>query len=195
MADKITIEGPPEGKITVGKEETITLTLGEGTTGGPLNVAVKSEFTPKPLEVKDTSAGKDHGEMVITFVPRATGKHTFELTWGPDAIPGTPLELICDGEVVRDASKVEVKDIPAVNKVNEEIKFAVAVAEEAGPGPLHVDASGPSEATIELTNEGTGQFSVCMKVSSKGTYKVGVYWGDSSNPVPGSPFEVAVAEE
>ena len=58
---------------------------------------------------------------------------------------------------------------------------------------IQVDASGPSEPEIELQNIGNGKFSVQLKVTKPGSYKVAVAWGDCA--VPGSPFTIEIKAE
>eukprot|EP01012_Entosiphon_sulcatum_P037482 TRINITY_DN480_c0_g1_i1.p1 TRINITY_DN480_c0_g1~~TRINITY_DN480_c0_g1_i1.p1 ORF type:complete len:193 (-),score=33.09 TRINITY_DN480_c0_g1_i1:12-590(-) len=191
MADKITITAPANTP-KVGEKSEIVLAIGEGAGTGPLNVAVKSQLTPKPLEVQDNG----NSTMTISFVPRATGKHEFDLTWADAPIPGGhPLILEVTGEVHRDASKVTVKGEKLGQTVTTNTDFVLEVTapEEAGPGPLQVDASGPAEPVIDLKNTGGGNFTVTIKGPKAGTYKVGINWGDN-NPVPGSPFEVKFAD-
>jgi|UniRef100_A0A7S4LN52 filamin len=188
MADKVTVSGPAlEGAQYMASSELI-FTIGDGAGQGPLGVSVKSQLTPKPLEVKDNG----NGTMSVLFTPRATGKHIFELKWGNDPIKQSPIEVEVTGEVQRDPSKVVVERSEE-GIVNQPVKMEVTAPDEAGPGPLQVDASGPSEPEIELQNIGNGKFSVQLKVTKPGSYKVAVAWGDCA--VPGSPFTIEIKAE
>jgi filamin len=185
MADKVSVELPTDVKVGQSSEIKVKVTPDAGT--GPLNVSVKAQLTPKPLEVKDNG----DQSMSVHFTPRTNGKHEFVLKWGADEISGSPFAIDVKGDVARDASKVVTHNIPKSAKVGEEFVFTVSAADEAGPGPLMVDAEGPAEPEINLTNTGGGNFEVKVKCPGAGEYKLELAWGEN-NHIPGSPFSIKV---
>eukprot|EP00668_Euglena_longa_P032768 GGOE01042214.1.p1 GENE.GGOE01042214.1~~GGOE01042214.1.p1 ORF type:complete len:225 (-),score=28.02 GGOE01042214.1:217-867(-) len=190
-ASKVEMLGPglQQGALKVGSPAQINFRIFEGAGQGPLNVSVKAELAPKPLQVKDTGIGG----MVVVFTPQAVGKHIFEFKWGKDHIAGSPLEVDVGGTVLRDPKKVRVQgDALDGGHVGERMMFLVIAPDNAGPGPLEVDASGPSEPEIELRSVDAGRFSITLSVSKPGEYKLAVYWGNDGCHVAGSPFSIKV---
>eukprot|EP00667_Euglena_gracilis_P022908 EG_transcript_25678 len=190
-ASKVEMHGPglQQGTLKVGSAAQINFKIREGAGQGPLNVSVKAELAPKPLQVKDTGVGG----MVVVFTPQTTGRHIFEFKWGKDHIAGSPLELEVGGTVQRDPKKVRVEGEGLDGgRVGERMTFLVIAPDTAGPGPLEVDASGPSEPDIELQNVDVGKFSIAMGVTKPGDYKLAVYWGRDGAHVAGSPFTIKV---
>jgi filamin len=190
-ANRVEMYGPAldPGALKVGESSQINFKILDDAGPGPLNVSVKAELAPKPLTVRDTGIGG----MVCIFTPRCTGPHVFDFKWGKDHVPGSPVELEVTGTVKRDPSRVKVEGEGLEGgKVGEALTFTVTAAEDAGPGPLLVDASGPSEPDIELKHIEAGKFAVEIQVHKHGNYKVEVYWGDEQCPVPGSPFGIRV---
>jgi filamin len=178
----------PSG-VTVGASSDILVTIPEEAGTGPLNVSVKAQMTPQPLEVTDNG----NRTMTVKFTPRANGKHEFVLKWGEDAIAGSPFSIEVAGEVKRDSSKVQVNGIPTTAKANTAVTFTVVASDEAGPGPLMVDAEGPAEPVIDLQNTGGGNFSVSITAPKAGDYKLEINWSEGC-AVPGSPFSITVTE-
>eukprot|EP00999_Lentomonas_sp_LEN2_P000491 NODE_1491_length_837_cov_331.461972_g1443_i0.p1 GENE.NODE_1491_length_837_cov_331.461972_g1443_i0~~NODE_1491_length_837_cov_331.461972_g1443_i0.p1 ORF type:complete len:189 (+),score=57.39 NODE_1491_length_837_cov_331.461972_g1443_i0:83-649(+) len=186
-AKGVTITAPESSSVGEAGEFKVTIESGSGS--GPLNVSVKAALTPKPLEVVDNG----NMTMSVKFTPRANGPHEFTFTWGDEAVEGSPMKIEVGGEAPRDASKVTV-DCPKEGKVNEAFKMTVVAAEEAGPGPLTVDTTGPGEPKIDLVATGQGgNFEATITCPKAGKYDVAVNWGED-NPVPGSPFNVVIAE-
>eukprot|EP01005_Ploeotia_sp_CARIB1_P001536 NODE_458_length_820_cov_560.927850_g449_i0.p1 GENE.NODE_458_length_820_cov_560.927850_g449_i0~~NODE_458_length_820_cov_560.927850_g449_i0.p1 ORF type:complete len:185 (+),score=58.12 NODE_458_length_820_cov_560.927850_g449_i0:78-632(+) len=174
----------------VGAESIIKVTIPSGSGTGPLNVSVKATLTPKPLTVVDNG----DGSMSVKFTPRANGNHEFTLKWGDTAIEGSPFQVTATGEAKRDPSKVKV-DLDSTNLTTGKTStFKVVAEDEAGPGPLMVDAEGPAEPTINLKNIAGGEFSVDLTCPKCGEYKVDIQWGEGA-AVPGSPFTFTVKDE
>jgi len=181
--------GLEPGALKVGQSGQINFKLKDGAGQGPLNVHVKAELAPKPLAVKDTGVGG----MVCIFTPRCAGNHIFEFKWGKDHIPGSPVELEVTGTVKQDPTKVQVEG-PGLKGgiVGQPLEFLITAADEAGPGPLLVDAAGPSEPDVDVEHVKGGTFKASVTVKINGLYKINVFWGDENWPVPGSPFAVRV---
>merc|ERR1711976_123160 len=177
----ITVESPTD--VEVGKESKFVVHVPSGSGTGPLNVSVKATLTPKPLQVQDNG----DGTMSVTFTPRANGNHEFHLKWGETEIAGSPFNVTVTGEAKRDPSKVSVKLETTELEVGKSLVFSVVAEDEAGPGPLMVDAEGPAEPTINLKNVSGGEFSVDLCCPKAGDYKVEIQWGEGA-AVPGSPF-------
>jgi filamin len=184
MASHIKVS-PPAGAVTVGNSSEFHITVPAEAGTGPLNVSVKAQLTPKPLDVKDNG----NQTMTVSFTPRANGKHEFTLTWAEVAVAGSPFSIDVTGEPARDASKVKTDGVPTSAKAGEKIKFKVSAADEAGPGPLLLDAEGPAEPSIELMNTSGGNFEVEVNFPSAGEYKLELFWGEG-NAIPGSPFTI-----
>jgi len=175
--------------VEVGKEAEIVVHIPKEAGTGPLNVSVKAQLTPKPLEVKDNG----NQTMSVTFTPRANGKHEFSLSWGDAPINGSPFAIEVSGTAVRDARKVKVTGFPSNATAGQAFKFTVSASDEAGPGPLTVDAEGiGGEPKIDLRNTSGGNFEVEVVCPSAGEYKLDLSWGDN-NPIPGSPFNIKVS--
>uniref|UniRef100_A0A7S4LKE7 Uncharacterized protein n=1 Tax=Eutreptiella gymnastica TaxID=73025 RepID=A0A7S4LKE7_9EUGL len=169
----------------------IKIKIGDKAGDGPLHVRTKAQLPPKELEVGDNG----DGTMSVKFTPICVGKHTFELTWGEEAIPGAPLEVTVVGEVERDPSFVKVSgDGLNGGVVGTPVVLTVEAQDDAGPGPLQVEADGPTPPTIQLGKLGSGKYSVTLMMKRKGQYKVEINWGSWEYPVPGSPFKIDVTE-
>jgi hypothetical protein len=179
----IEVQVPKTAVVGQSSEFIVTVPAAAGT--GPLNVSVRAQLTPKPLEVKDNG----NQTMTVSFTPRSNGKHEFNFTWADAPVKGSPFEVEVTGEPVRDASQVKVEGVPATVKVGAKSKFTVSAADSAGPGPLLVDAEGPAEPEIDLRNTSGGNFEIEVTLPSAGSYKIDLFWGEN-NAIPGSPFTI-----
>eukprot|EP00667_Euglena_gracilis_P027139 EG_transcript_33331 len=180
--------GLEPGALKVGQECRINFKFPPEAGQGPLKAFVQAELAPNPLKVRDRGVGL----MEVVFIPRCPGKHTFEFQWGASGhIPGSPIDLEVTGEAQRDPKKVRVVgDSLDGGNVGEPMVFEVAAPDEAGPGPLEVDMSGPCEPDLELAHVEGGKFRIEAKVSRPGEYKMSVWWGGEGNHVAGSPFTI-----
>ena len=180
---------------------------GAGLSGGEVNESLKFYVTPGvaagPGPLKMQMSGPSKPQMVVddpieegfpcTYQVAFPGEYSLFIFWGEEEVPGSPFTFEITGEPPEvDSSKCVASGSGlSAGVVGELGVFTVKVNDGAGPGPLAVQISGPHPPQpITLANKEEGVMEVTYNPVAPGDYQVYVTWGEQ--PIPGSPFQVAI---
>ncbi|KPP72462.1 filamin-B-like, partial [Scleropages formosus] len=211
----LTVEGPTEAKIECSDNGDGTCSvvasgpgLQRGKVGEPAMVNVDcSKAGPGALTMdvmSDTGSkakadvldNKD-GTYAVSYVPLSAGLYTLALKYGGKTVPNFPAKVQVDPAV--DTSRVKVYG-PGVERTGVFREATTAFTVDASPltkvGGDHIKAKvrNPSGATTEcaVLDQEDGTYAVEYTPFENGMHAVEVLYDNT--PVPGSPFQVGVAE-
>ncbi|TRY85907.1 hypothetical protein DNTS_011928 [Danionella cerebrum] len=171
-----------EGGI-VNKPNCFTVeTRGAGTAGLGLTIEGASEAKMLCKDNKD-------GSCSVEYMPFTAGDYDINITYGGQAIPGSPFRVQVKDVV--DVSKVKCSGPGLANKVAAHVPQAFTVdCSKAGQAPLEVQLYGPKGnlEPVVVKNNRDGTHSVSYTPAQEGPHTVSVKYANQE--VPASPFKV-----
>ena len=161
---------------------------------GELTASARGPKGATNLEVKD----QEDGTYLVTFVPTDGGSHSIDIQFDGEQIPSVPIPLFAHAG--RSADNVVVtQPVPTgrlgVFLVNHPYQYKVNTA-GAGNAELTAHALGTKTGQrpeLSVVDEGDGQYSVNLTAKVADDYQVKILWDE--DPVPGSPFSIAVDDK
>uniref|UniRef100_A0A4W4DWE1 Calponin-homology (CH) domain-containing protein n=1 Tax=Electrophorus electricus TaxID=8005 RepID=A0A4W4DWE1_ELEEL len=157
-------------------------TRGAGTGGLGLTIEGASEAKMSCKDNKD-------GSCSVEYVPFLPGSYDVNITYGGQAIPGSPFRVPVRDVV--DVSKVKCSGPGLGSGVRAHTPQTFTVdCSKAGAAALQVQLHGPAGATepVAIINNGDGTHTVNYTPGQEGPYTVSVKYADKD--VPRSPFKV-----
>ena len=193
-ASKCVASGSGLSSGVVGELAVFNVKVNDGAGPGPLAVQISGPHPPQPI----TLANKEDNVMEVKYNPVAPGDYQVYVTWGEQAIPGSPFKVTISGDATRDAQLVVAEGDPLESglKCNHPGFLTVKALEGAGPGPLRAKLEGPEKGEMTLTRNPDNSMLVSVTCSAPGEYKLGLCWGDTDEAanIAGSPFTLIVRE-
>ena len=188
----VTPEDLGQGQYRIGQPITFTISTklaGEGKTA----VTVKGPMGSKHLTLQD----EGEGTYLASFTPSEAGPHEIKISFDGDKVPCSPIHLTVDTGVFVDRVIVTEPVPGRLGKYVIEHPYDYKVnAAEAGEASLSATGHGArsgAKPDIAVTDEGNGQYTVCVTASEPDDYHVGILWGGEH--VPGSPFQISIEDK
>uniref|UniRef100_A0A8C9R1D2 Filamin B n=1 Tax=Scleropages formosus TaxID=113540 RepID=A0A8C9R1D2_SCLFO len=190
---KVVASGPGLQRGKVGEPAMVNVDCSKAGPGA-LTMDVMSDTGSKAKA--DVLDNKD-GTYAVSYVPLSAGLYTLALKYGGKTVPNFPAKVQVDPAV--DTSRVKVYG-PGVERTGVFREATTAFTVDASPltkvGGDHVKAKvrNPSGATTEcaVLDQEDGTYAVEYTPFENGMHAVEVLYDNT--PVPGSPFQVGVAE-
>jgi len=185
------IEGDGLKEGTVGQPILFTL---DGSKAGPGQLSCRCRSPTGTMTYVYITDNKD-GTYTVDLNATEPGLHTVEVEWDNAPIPGSPF-------LVRIMQAPDVKKVRAFGPGLESGLIAdfqgnfKVDTKGAGPGTLKVRIHGPKGAfKVEMSRDHPKERAINVKYNptESGIYTANVFWSDEH--VPGSPFEIFVAND
>ncbi|KAJ0050245.1 hypothetical protein NL108_014312 [Boleophthalmus pectinirostris] len=144
----------------------------------------------KPASIHDNG----DGTYTVSYTPDRTGRYTISVTYGGDAIPGSPHRV--RATATGDASRCTVtgSGVGPTVAIGEELGLSVN-ASGAGKGKVSCVVVQPdgTEVEAEVIENQDGTFDIFYTAPAPGNYVIYVRFGGEN--IPHSPFKVMATEE
>uniref|UniRef100_A0AC35TTC9 Calponin-homology (CH) domain-containing protein n=1 Tax=Rhabditophanes sp. KR3021 TaxID=114890 RepID=A0AC35TTC9_9BILA len=179
-------------KIGIIEEEMTALIDTRETEPGKLSVKCDGPTHSRDIMLRDNM----DGTYYLAFFPKELGKHVLSVKYGDNNVhvPGSPMSF--NVSLPPDASKVKVYGNGIEHGILNDFKSDFIVETKgAGAGQLTIRVRGPRGAfNVEMQRDQKNDRIINCRYSPKemGLYQVFVNW--SSQPVPGSPFDVYIVD-
>jgi len=183
-AQRVKAYGPGLERGTTRQAALFTVdTRGAGTGGMGLAIEGPSDAKIRCVDNKD-------GTCTVEYFPEQPGEYEIFITYGGEAIPGSPYSVLVSDKV--DPSAVRVSGNGIENNVRANIKSDFTIdCTQAGVAPLETTVRGPSGHTrVEMIEKSSQIYQACYTAQEIGIHEVTVKYAGET--VPETPRRVNV---